>query len=201
MTFGKLSTQEIQPFVHLALPDDSMPPTHPLQFVACDSVSVYIALNLGGPVFDITVGHPGALAAVPVPETTIDEEGYPVLGEKQVRRAGQVLSMQAKAIARAMKLAPDFQFRSGAFRLHSGHDATTVGPAYVVGHWDPLEISRRRYQQRTVAFDGADSFVVRFDKSNDVLGKVFLAEAAKLVDILADEGLYSKNANPFLRPS
>ena len=176
-----------------------MPPTHPLQFFACTSVSDYITLNLGGPVFDIAVGHPRALASVPVPETTINEEGHAVLGEEQVRRAWQIFSMQAKAIARAVEFASDFQFRSGAFRLHSGHDAATVGPAYGVGHWGPLEIGWRLYQQRAVALDSADSFVVRFDKSNDVFGKVVLAEAAKLVDILADEGLYSKYTNPFLR--
>ena len=175
-----------------------MPPTHPLQFVACFSVSVYITLNLGGPVFDIAVGHPRALASVPVPETTINEEGHSVLGEEQVRRAGQVFSMQAKAIARAVEFASDFQFRSGAFRLHSRHYAATSEPAYGVGHRGPLEISRRCYQQRAVALDSADSFVVLFDKSDDVVGKVVLAEAAKLVDVLSDEGLNGKYAYPVL---
>ncbi len=175
-----------------------MPPTHALQCVAGIAVSVYITLNLGGPIVDVALWHPRPLAPVPVPKATINEEGHSVLGEEQVRRAGQVFSMQAKAIARAVELAPDFQFRSGAFRLHSGHDAATVGPAYGVGHRGPLEISRRCYQQRAIALESADLFVVLCDKFLDAAGEVILAETAKLFDVLSDEGLNGKYAYPVL---
>ena len=56
-----------------------------------------------------------------VPEAAVDEDGGFVFGEDDVGTAGEVLGVEAKAVAHAVEEGADEEFGFGVFGFDAGH--------------------------------------------------------------------------------
>lgn len=61
---------------------------------------------------------------MPMPEASMDQDGFVVSGQYDVGRTRQGLHMQAKPIPQAMQYFSDGQFGSGVLAPHTAHDFT-----------------------------------------------------------------------------
>ena len=85
-----------------------------------------IVLNLRDPKIKSTLRKPPLRAAVPVPETAVDEHDRLVAWQHDVRGAGERFSMEAEAKTEGMDQPADLQLRAGVPGPDAPHDSAPL---------------------------------------------------------------------------
>ena len=115
--------ERISSLGQLTLPDDGPLPPGNSQIGVVFPVSLNVPGYFRLPVFDVAGRHPGAFAAMPMPETAMNEDGRPVLRQHQVGLARQILAVQSEPESRSVQGAPNEQLSRRVLALDPSHDA------------------------------------------------------------------------------
>lgn len=106
---------------------------------------------------------------MPVPEAAMHEDDGVQLGKNEIRSTGEILSMQAKAIAAAVQFAADDQFGLCIRAMHAAHDRRPLRRGEHVGHGMPPSDAASKIggdldQEGQISFDPDYTIVVEFEQ-------------------------------------
>ena len=113
-------------FLNLASPNDLATPPKRFEGLDSTSITLSVSLELWPPVFGIRLRRTTGSASMPVPETSVDEDGHSVLWEDDVGGPRE-RSMQSKAEPCGVQTSPNARLRRRVPRPHSGHGRTPLG--------------------------------------------------------------------------
>ena len=104
-------------FPNLASPDDEDPPSQGLEFVPDATVARDVLLEFRLPELPVVFGNRRLSAPrMSMPETPMHEDYGAVLGQDDVRRAGQVLPVEPETVSVSMKPRADDLLRRRVLR-------------------------------------------------------------------------------------
>lgn len=139
----------------LALPDADASPSELPKLRRASRVSLDVPLEFGGPVSDVRSRRRRPAAIMPVPKAAVNEQRGPPPRKHQVRRAGQVSSVQSEAESERMGRLADRQLGLRVLRLYPGHRPGADGRVALPGpgrcrRTTLGRLCRRRFRMRTL---------------------------------------------------
>jgi hypothetical protein len=127
--------QQLSRIDRLAFPDYCDLPSEVLQLDHVTAIASDIGLELGVPEVETTFGRRASrTACVAMPKATLDLESNLVFREYQIRRAGQILAVEAKPVTKSVGGPPNSKFRLRVLLFDTSHECATASSVDPIGH-------------------------------------------------------------------